>query len=96
MKLNFLEQIYLFNNAKIIIGPHGAAFTNIIFSNPDTNIVEIIPDYHKSKKCQRISKILNLKYTKVVRPTINLFDQKLGDMKIGINEIDNILDQIKL
>ena len=95
-KLDFFEQIYLFNNAKIIIGPHGAAFTNIIFSNPNTNIIEIIPDYHKSKKCERISKILNFKYTKVVRPTTYLSDQKLGDMKIGIDEIDNILDQVKL
>ena len=95
-KLDFFEQIYLFNNAKIIIGPHGAAFTNIIFSNPDTNIIEIIPDYHKSKKCERISKILNLNYTKVVRPTTYLSDQKLGDMKIDIDEIDNILGKVKL
>ena len=29
--LDFFEQIYLFQNAKTIIGPHGAAFTNLVF-----------------------------------------------------------------
>jgi capsular polysaccharide biosynthesis protein len=95
-KLDFFEQIYLFNNAKIIIGPHGAAFTNIIFSNPNTNIIEIIPDFHKSKKCEKITKTLNLNYTKVVRPTINSSNKKLGDMEISIDEINNILDKVKL
>ena len=93
-KLDFFEQIYLFNNAKIIIGPHGAAFTNIIFSNPNTNIVEIIPDYHKSRKCEKISNILNLKHTKVVRPKITLPNQELGDMNINVDEIDNILNRL--
>ena len=93
-KLDFFEQIYLFNNAKIIIGPHGAAFTNIIFSNPNTNIVEIIPDYHKSRKCEKISNILNLKHTKVVRPKITLPNHELGDMDINIDEIDNILKSL--
>ena len=30
-QLSFQEQIYLFNNAKIIIGAHGAAFANLAF-----------------------------------------------------------------
>ena len=30
-QLSFFEQIYLFNNSKIIIGPHGAGFANLVF-----------------------------------------------------------------
>ena len=37
-ELSFFEQIYLFNNAKIVIGAHGAAFTNLVFCNPNTKI----------------------------------------------------------
>ena len=40
-KLSFNEQIELFNKAKIIIGSHGAGLTNIIFSEPSTQIIEI-------------------------------------------------------
>ena len=95
-KLDFFEQIYLFNKAKVIIGPHRSAFTNIIFSHPSTNIIEIIPDRYKIKVFEKISKVLNLKYTKIVRPEIRLPDPKLGDMTIKIEEIDNILNRLKL
>ena len=42
-QLSFQEQIYLFNNAKIIIGAHGAAFANLAFCKKNTKIIEIKP-----------------------------------------------------
>ena len=63
--LTFKTQINLFNNSSIIIGAHGASLTNIIFCKPKTKIVEIIPADHPNKKCERISKILNLKYFRI-------------------------------
>lgn len=35
------EQAELFYNAEIVIGPHGSGFSNLIFSNPGTCVVEI-------------------------------------------------------
>lgn len=35
------DQVILFNQAKIIIAPHGAALGNIIFCKPNTKIIEI-------------------------------------------------------
>ena len=60
------KQIYLFNKASIVVGAHGAAFTNIIFCRPGTKIIEIIPADHPNRKCERISKILGLKYFRIV------------------------------
>ncbi len=65
-KLSLEKQIYLFKNASIILGAHGAAFTNIIFCKPGTKIIEIITADHPNKKCERISKILNLKYFRII------------------------------
>jgi capsular polysaccharide biosynthesis protein len=95
-ELDFLEQVYLFNNAKIIIGPHGAAFSNIIFSKPKTEIIEIIPDNHPSIKCQKLSKTLDLNYTKIIKPKIALSDQSSGDMDIKLKELKTILEKLKL
>ena len=95
-KLDFLEQIYLFNNAKIIIGPHGAAFSNIIFSKPKTEIIEIIPNNHQSMKCHRISDVLNLNYTRINKPKIITNSTHLvGDMEISKEELDNTLNKLE-
>ncbi len=63
--LSFKKQIDLFNNSGLIIGAHGAAFSNIIFCKPGTKIIEIIPADHPNRKCERISKILRLKYFRI-------------------------------
>lgn len=35
------EQAYIFNKAKMIIGPHGSGFVNLLFSNPGCILIEI-------------------------------------------------------
>ena len=61
-QLSFQEQIYLFNNAKIIIGAHGAAFSNLVFCEKDTKIIEIKPKKHPNYVDQHISKIKGLNF----------------------------------
>jgi hypothetical protein len=39
--LSVYDQAALFNNAEIIIGPHGAGWANLIFCKPGTMIIEI-------------------------------------------------------
>jgi capsular polysaccharide biosynthesis protein len=94
-ELNIEEQIFLFNEASIIVGAHGAAFTNIIFCKPETKIIEIIPESHPSKKCQRISKILKLRYKRITTTETNKdknFPFNILLNKKNLNEIENIID----
>lgn len=42
--LSLREQIGLFVKAEIIVGAHGSAFTNIVFSMPGTKLVDILPE----------------------------------------------------
>ena len=90
-QLDFFEQIYLFNNAKTIIGPHGAAFTNIIFCKPKTNIIEIIPKTHPSKKCERLSKILDLNFFRITTDEVKNNEKKTGDIKFTIRDMEELL-----
>lgn len=41
-KLSFQEQITLFSDAEIIIAPHGAGLTNMIFCNEGIKLIEIL------------------------------------------------------
>jgi len=86
--LSFKKQIRLFNNSSIICGAHGASFTNIIFCRPGTKIIEIIPKDHPNKKCERISKILKLKYYRVQTKPDN--KHKNFPFRINLNEKDFI------
>ncbi len=92
-ELDFFHQIYLFNNAKIIIGPHGAAHTNIVFCRPETKIIEIIPDNHPSKKCARLSKILNLNHLRITTPKLENNNIN-GDIKFSIEDLNKTINRV--
>tara|TARA_E500000178_G_C17015227_1_gene752575 strand:+ start:1204 stop:2388 length:1185 start_codon:yes stop_codon:yes gene_type:complete len=44
--LSVRQQMILFNHAKIIIAPHGAELTNLIFARPDTQVLELFSPYY--------------------------------------------------
>ena len=43
-KMPFVEQIKIFSRAKVVIAPHGAGLTNIVFAPPNTTIIEMFPE----------------------------------------------------
>ena len=90
-ELSFLEQIYLFNNAKIIVGAHGAAFTNLTFCKPDTNIIEIKPVSHPNNQYKRISQINNLNYNLIQTKELDENQKKLGDIYLPIKELEHCI-----
>jgi capsular polysaccharide biosynthesis protein len=42
-RLNLAAQVSLFNSARVVIGPSGGAFTNLLFCRPGTIVVAICP-----------------------------------------------------
>ncbi len=85
-KIKFIKQINLFRNAKIIIGPHGAAFTNLLFCKPETEIIEIKPK-NRPNNYRVISKVNNLKYKQFISSTIPKNRSLIGDMYIDPKKI---------
>lgn len=42
----FLEQVRLFSEARVVIAPHGAGLTNLVFCQPTTTVIELFsPNY---------------------------------------------------
>jgi capsular polysaccharide biosynthesis protein len=57
------EQIALFGGAHMVISPHGAGLTNLLFSKPDTTVVEIFSrDGLHSSSYRRLSRLLGINY----------------------------------
>tara|TARA_Y100001958_G_C21241025_1_gene568763 strand:- start:1762 stop:2853 length:1092 start_codon:yes stop_codon:yes gene_type:complete len=61
--ISFNNQIKLFNNAKIIIAPHGAGLKNLIYCKKKTVIIELKEkSFSKNHLYQHLSKICELKH----------------------------------
>ena len=43
-ELSFSEQIRLFAQARVIIGPHGAGLTNTVFAPQNATLIELFPE----------------------------------------------------
>ena len=87
-QLSFKNQIHLFHNAKIIIGPHGAAFANLVFCKPQTKVIEFKPFNHPTVVNKRISEINDLNYKLIKAPD---FKNEKGDILIDLNTLKKII-----
>jgi capsular polysaccharide biosynthesis protein len=59
--LSIEDQRILFSNAKIIIGPHGAGLTNLIFCQPGTKVLEIFQSHEDDTYCY-LAQVVGLDY----------------------------------
>ncbi len=78
--MSLINQIKLFSQAKIVISSHGAGLTNIIFSSPETSLVEIIPNDTVNHCFWLLSNTSNNKYSYIVA------DQTLQNRDILISK----------
>ena len=92
------EQINIFMNAKFIIGVHGAGLTNIIFSKPGTNVIEIIPKSYFIDCFLVAASRLGLNYHRFYEDDTDIIsssgDLKFNDSFIDINLFDIFLRKI--
>jgi hypothetical protein len=59
--LTIVEQRMLFADAEIVIAPHGAGLTNLIFCKPGTKVLEIFQSHEDDTYCY-LSQVLQLDY----------------------------------
>ncbi|MFW6276993.1 MAG: glycosyltransferase family 61 protein [Bacteroidota bacterium] len=94
--LTFDEQIQLFKDAGLIIGPHGAGFTNILWSAPGAHVIELFGQGYFPPYFYYLSRILDLKYDCIVETGSarenykNLNNQITVDLKY----LEKLLNQI--
>tara|TARA_Y100001970_G_C14141973_1_gene807647 strand:- start:304 stop:1404 length:1101 start_codon:yes stop_codon:yes gene_type:complete len=89
--LSFFQQIYLFNNAKVIIGAHGAGFTNLTFSNEGAKVIEIRPKNNPNTVYKRLSEINKLDYNLIETSLLNETLNQKGDIFINMESLEKII-----
>lgn len=63
---NHAQQINAFREVEVVISPHGAGLTNIIFSNPGTRVIELFPRDHVKSTYAWIASQLGHDYRAII------------------------------
>ena len=90
-KHSFIEQISLFNRAKIIISIHGSGLTNVIFSKPKTKIIEICSESSGNAN-KNLSIKCRLNHMKIIEKNLNTkLKYQNFHINVNISKLKNIL-----
>lgn len=90
------EQITLYKNAKVIIGPHGASYTNIINCDPGTTLIELFPGGYYPDYFRSLSSALGLRYYAIFEDNISQthYRNLIDDLAIDPTKIRITLQNI--
>jgi len=99
-QLSLKQQIGLFHGAGVILAPHGAAWTNLIFTRPGTHAVEIMPKgleithsgaYHLY---ERLAAAAGAGYERITALTSNSDHPHAADLYVDPTEFENALAKL--
>ena len=93
-ELSFFEKIYLFKNADIILGVHGAGFANLAFCKPKTKVLEIRPYSYSNSIYEKISIINDLNHHLIQIESLKDNKKTNGDIYISLENLNNTLKEM--
>ncbi len=98
-ELTIAQQKELFYNSKIVIGPHGARLTNLIFCKKNTKVIEIFSENYTLNIYEEMSKVCKLKYSAFIGKGIVPKNKKIPhcgreDILIDLDLFEKRLKQI--
>ena len=89
-ELKFIDQVQLFNDAKCIVGLHGAGFANIVFCKPKTKIIEL-RGVHSGKQYENLAKSNDLDYDSVTVNAEQNFPNQQGSIRVPLESLSKLI-----
>ncbi|WP_127586762.1 glycosyltransferase family 61 protein [Paenibacillus koleovorans] len=95
-QLSMATQIEIFSSAKVIAGPHGSAFTNLIFCKPGTKVIELFSPQYVGRHFPILSSIMGLRHYYLMGegarpPEHSKLKDTRPDMTINIRDLQRLL-----
>ena len=95
-KLSFIQQVQYFRNAKIIVGQGGAALTSLLFCQPGTLIVELLPwSVRNYPFWETFANCLEIRHKTVIskKPTMLRSYSRNPELHFDFGEIVDLLEK---
>jgi capsular polysaccharide biosynthesis protein len=83
--MSFADQVRLFSEAEIVVGPHGGGLTNTVFSQPGTTVIEVFPPSYISGCFWALSDVCGHRYGFIVGV------QRGQDIEVDISKLLRLL-----
>jgi len=91
-ELSFTEQIAVFQDAEIIVAPHGSGLANLVFCDPGTQVIELFPA-RATDAYFRLSVDMDLKYTCIKTRDIISHPRVSDNFSICVEDLRDALPQ---
>jgi capsular polysaccharide biosynthesis protein len=86
--LSVAEQAALFNNSEIVVGPHGAGLSNMVYAS-DATIVEILPETVVRPVFYYLANEVGLEYEFLISETAN----GQNDLTVDVQSVVSLVQQ---
>jgi hypothetical protein len=95
-ELSLREQIRLFQEAQVVVAPHGAALANLVFCAPGTRVAEVFSSHYFNDCYQTLSRETGLKHWCLThRPGTQLIsDHRYVEEPMEI-DLDHLMTQLR-
>jgi capsular polysaccharide biosynthesis protein len=90
------EQIGIFRDASLVVGPHGAALANLIWCAPGASLVELVPAAYWNQSYRNLCSAMGLRYHSLVETSDvkGHWTNTADDFNVDIPALDAILTTI--
>lgn len=90
------EQLSIYNRASFLIGPHGASFSNLIWSNPGTQLVELFSPSYTPNFFHYLSALTGLRYaaTRQGEPDPARQNDLTENIQVDVSGLERHLSQL--
>ena len=92
--LSVEDQISLFHSAECVVAPHGAGLVNLVYSNSDTTVLEIFPQYYHDNSFYLLAdnkKMPNYHYYIADTPNTQNTHPQNEDITVNIRIVEDFL-----
>ena len=92
-KVPISEQIQLFSEARIVVGPHGAGFTNAVFCQEGSILIEFMPEGRYINSFERLARFVGLQHHSIVGTRSHTTNESNYDHTVDRAALSKLLRQ---